>query len=46
MGFQKGKEHQNATDSVEAKRLVLQYVSDGVGVQQAIGLVGRVSTKQ
>jgi len=27
MGFQKGKEHQNATDSVEAKRLVLQYVS-------------------
>ncbi len=41
MGFQKGKEHQNATDSVEAKRLVLQYVSEGVGVQQAIGLVGR-----
>lgn len=41
MGFQKGKDHQNATDANEAKRLFLDFVSDGVGVQQAIGLVGR-----
>ena len=41
MRFEKGSSHPLVKDTVEAKDRVLQLVSEGVNVKQAMSLVGR-----
>jgi hypothetical protein len=41
MGFEKGKKHPSHGNANEAKQKVLDFVSQGIGVQEALKMVGR-----
>ena len=41
MGFEKGKKNPSQGNAAEAKQKVLDFVSQGIGVQEALKMVGR-----